>query len=130
MLRYTGGQAAIIVRQHADKDDGAKRIIRGIVAHYESTSNKATAITHILGELGKMKYTNRSDIHLTKHLTQFQNHVQDLADCQHTGLSDLQIKSMLLNSITHSAYTSLIDGYLHDNTSWSQIVTDLSQKSE
>ena len=130
MVRFTGGQASILVRKHSEEDSCGLKIYKEIVNHYESPANKAAAITHIMAQLSQLTYTTRSNYSIIIHLTKFQNFIQDLEDCQHTGTSEVQIKSMLCNSIKHPAFQNLIDGYLINTTSSAQMITELTQKAE
>ena len=108
-LKITGGRAAVIVREHAGKDNGAHTIFVNLIAHYESTSNKAAQVTTITGKLSKLKYTPRSTHSMIKHLEKFQNILLDLDDIEVTAATsttpaitakatDVQVKSHLCNS--------------------------------
>ena len=94
LMRTTGGQAKIFVRINVDKENGGWLILIAFRDHYESPANKAIAITNILAKLTKLVYNSRCNFSLTVHLTKFQGHIQDLADCGHT-IDDVQVKSML-----------------------------------
>ena len=71
MIRFTGGQASIIVRQNVDKEENGWLSYKAIVDHYESPANKAAAITHIMAQLTQLVYTPRSNFSIIVHLTKF-----------------------------------------------------------
>ena len=79
-LRVTGGQAAIIVRKNADKDNGALLIFQAWIDHYESADNKSAIITLLTGNLLKMQYDNRTHQSMDTFLTNFQTAIEDLAE--------------------------------------------------
>ena len=84
MIRWNGGQAAIIIRKHCnDQHNKAWTIIKEIKKHYESHQNKSAAITKLVTDLTALKYTTRSNYSITKHLEKFQGYLQDLADNGH-----------------------------------------------
>ena len=130
MTRFVGGQASIVIRKLSNHNHSALEIYKKLIAHYESTANKTQAHTHIIGQLGKLVYNNRTNYGINEHLTKFQNLIQDLEDCNTGTINDTQIKSFLCNSIMHSAYTNRIDQYLSDSTHYSKMITDLTQKAE
>ena len=98
--------------------------------HYESAGNKTSMIVHINGQLAKLQYTHKSNYSMQIHLTKFQNFLQDLADCGHPS-NPTHEKSLLCNSIKHSSFTNMIDGYLTDSTvDTAKMIPELSQKAE
>ena len=128
--QFTGGQAAIIIRQHSEKDSAGYLIFCDLYKHYESASNKTTMIVHINGKLTNLQYTPRTNYSLQVHLTKFQTLLQDLADCGHPS-NPTNEKSLLCNSIKHSSFTNMIDGYLNNSqVDTAQMITELTQKAE
>ena len=142
--RFTGGQATIFVRRNQSDPNGGHKCWKAFIQHYESPGNKTIAVTQITSALQKLTYSNRSNFALDRHLTQFQALLQDLDDIEiQTTASngtqitttakpdEIQAKSLLIASITHSAFTPMLDQYLTDpNKDVATIVTELSQKSD
>jgi len=82
-LKLKNGQAYIVVREHADSVDGALEMFKAIVAYCESPANQSMIIACVLSAITKLSYSNRSNCSVGTHLTEFQNHIQDLNDCGH-----------------------------------------------
>ena len=137
MTRFTGGQAAVIIREESDNESAGLIIIKAIILHYESPANQAAAVTHVTGKLSQLKYTSRSNFSLSIHLSKFQHLLLDLDDIKLPGgvgtakPTAIQIKSHLCNSINHPAFQNMIDQYLTDaSKDHSIMITELTQKAE
>ena len=129
-LKLKNGQACIIVREHADSIDGALEMFKAIVAYYESPANQSMIITHVLSAITKLSYSNRSNCSIGNHLTEFQNHIQDLNDCGHQA-TEPWVKSTLCASVKHTEFTAMIDMFLNDSTMTSAtMISQLNQKGE
>ena len=129
IVRWTGGQAAVIIRKHSNDPNPAFKMLCEIKKHYESHQNKSAAITQLLTQLTALKYTTRSNFSITKHLNKFQELLQDLVDNGHL-IGDTESKSMLCNSINHHSFAGHIDRFLDDpNMTTDTMITQLSQKA-
>ena len=128
-LKLKNGQACIIVRQHADSTDGALEMFKAIVACCESPANQSMIITHVLSAITKLSYSNRSNCSIGTHLTEFQNHIQDLNDCGHQA-TEPWVKSTLCASVKHTEFTAMINVFLNDSAMTSAtMISQLNQNA-
>jgi len=87
-------------------------------------------ITHVLSAITKLSYSNRSNCSIGTHLTEFQNHIQDLNGCGHQATGPW-VKSTLCASAKHTEFTAMIDMFLNDSMMTSAtMISQLNQKGE